>query len=179
MSDRLNGKVAVVTGGGAGQGAAVAGAFAAEGAAVAVVDGTCLRCHNDTRLRGNLSLQSFEVANAIDGALGASVLGLMQDFVFHDTGLAERLQTFVPEQAKLIFFPGDEQPTRIFRDPQELGRELRNKWGESGDLEAFRTDEAKVVSYLQDGYREARPPSIAEAESVLGKTLSALWIKDS
>ena len=38
MPDRLDGKVAVVTGGGAGQGAAVAGAFAAEGAAVAIVD---------------------------------------------------------------------------------------------------------------------------------------------
>ena len=28
--------------------------------------------------------------------LGASVLGLMQDFVFEETGLAHKLETFVP-----------------------------------------------------------------------------------
>src|SRR5215218_1488648 len=33
-------------------------------------------------------------------ALGASVLGLMQDFVFRETGLAERLETYVPDQPK-------------------------------------------------------------------------------
>ncbi len=33
-------------------------------------------------------------------ALGASVLGLMQDFVFEETGLASRVQAFVPEQIK-------------------------------------------------------------------------------
>ena len=38
-------------------------------------------------------------------ALGASVLGLMQDFVFEQTGLSRRLQTFVPEHPKLVFFP--------------------------------------------------------------------------
>ena len=46
-------------------------------------------------------------------ALGASVLGLMQDFVFAETGLANRLQTFVPEHAKFIYFPGDNEPTWI------------------------------------------------------------------
>jgi phytoene dehydrogenase-like protein len=29
-------------------------------------------------------------------ALGASVLGLMPDFIFRETGLAERLETYVP-----------------------------------------------------------------------------------
>lgn len=43
-------------------------------------------------------------------ALGASVLGLMQDFVFRDTGLADRLETFVPSHPKYIFFPGDDEP---------------------------------------------------------------------
>ena len=46
-------------------------------------------------------------------ALGASVLGLMQDFVFEQTGLSSRLQTFVPLHPKYIFFPGDHEPARI------------------------------------------------------------------
>ena len=33
-------------------------------------------------------------------ALGASVLGLMQEFVFRETGLAGRLQTYVPDEPK-------------------------------------------------------------------------------
>src|SRR6185503_11491916 len=38
-------------------------------------------------------------------ALGASVLGLMQEFVFRETGLASRLETFVPDHAKRVYFP--------------------------------------------------------------------------
>ena len=109
-------------------------------------------------------------------ALGASVLGLMQDFVFEETGLANNLQTFVPEHPKFVHFPGDDEPAWIYRDPAELDRELASKWGESGDVEAFRADEAKVVSFLQDGYVNAMPPTIAEAKSVLGDALTGLWI---
>lgn len=112
-------------------------------------------------------------------ALGASVLGLMQDFVFQETGLADRLRTFVPTRPKLIYFDGDAEPTRIFRDPRELGKELAKKWGERGDLVAFREDGARVINYLQDGYRTARPPSLAEAEQQLGKDLVRLWITGS
>ncbi|MDA0679698.1 MAG: NAD(P)/FAD-dependent oxidoreductase [Proteobacteria bacterium] len=112
-------------------------------------------------------------------ALGASVLGLMQDFVFDETGLSSRLQTFVPEHPKFIFFPGDKEPTWIFRDPVELDRELARKWGEKGDVEAFREDEAKVVSFLQEGYVNATPPSLDEAKEVLGDTLTKLWISGS
>ena len=104
-----------------------------------------------------------EVAT-IDGvtqhyALGASVLGLMQNFVFEETGLSSRLQAFVPEHPKFVHFPGDDEPAWIYRDPTELDRELANKWGEQGDVEAFRTDEAKVVRFLQDGYVNATPPA--------------------
>jgi len=35
-------------------------------------------------------------------ALGASVLGLMQEFVFRETGLGSRLETFVPDHAKRV-----------------------------------------------------------------------------
>lgn len=112
-------------------------------------------------------------------ALGASVLGLMQDFVFEQTGLADRLQTFVPEHPKAVFFPGDTEPTWIYRNPAELDRELAEKWGECGAVEAFRADEAKVVEYLQRGYADARPPSLDEARSELGGTLTDLWVSGS
>ena len=109
-------------------------------------------------------------------ALGASVLGLMQDFIFEETGLAKRLQSYVPQHPKFVFFPGDDDPACIFRNPAELDRELAGKWGEHGDVEAFRADEGRVVSFLQDGYVNATPPSISEAKRVLGDTLTDLWI---
>ncbi|MDZ7644910.1 MAG: NAD(P)/FAD-dependent oxidoreductase [Woeseiaceae bacterium] len=120
----------------------------------------------------------------IDGAthpyaLGASVLGLMQSFVFEETGLAGRLRTFAPTHPKFIHFPGDDEPAWIYREPAALDRELAAKWGENGDADAFRADEAKVVRYLQNGYANARPPTLAEAKSVLGETLTSLWITGS
>ena len=123
-----------------------------------------------------------EVAD-IDGvrqpyALGASVLGLMQDFVFHETGLADRLRTFVPTHPKLVFFPGD-GATRIYRNPQELDQELAEKWRERGAVEAFRADESRVVTFLQKGYRDAIPPSLSDAAEMLGQTLTDLWISGS
>jgi phytoene dehydrogenase-like protein len=109
-------------------------------------------------------------------ALGASALGLMQDFVFERTGLSSRLQTFVPEHPKLVFFPGDTEPAWIHREAARLDRELANKWGENGEVEAFRADGAKVVRFFQAGYVNARPPTIDDAKAVLGETLADLWI---
>ena len=124
-----------------------------------------------------------EVAS-VDGveehyALGASVLGLMQDFVFEQTGLSDRLRTFVPDHPKLVYFPGDDEPTWIYRDPAELDKEMENKWGEHGDVEAFRADEARVVQFLQEGYRNARPPTLDDARTELGEALTDLWISGS
>ncbi len=109
-------------------------------------------------------------------ALGASVLGLMQDFVFRDTGLAKRLDTHVPEHAKRVHFPDGAASAWIFRDARALERELATKWGESGDVAAFRADEASVVAYLRDGYRTAIPPTLETAKARLGETLTKLWI---
>ena len=112
-------------------------------------------------------------------ALGASVLGLMQDFVFEETGLASRLETYVPDHAKLVFFPGDIEPTWIHRDPSMLDKELADKWGERGDVEGFRADEAAVVTFLQQGYRKAIPPTLDRVRSAIGNTLTDLWITGS
>jgi phytoene dehydrogenase-like protein len=112
-------------------------------------------------------------------ALGASVLGLMQDFVFRETGLADRLQTYVPDQAKRVYFPDDSASAWIYRDPGQLQRELADRWGERGDVAGFRADESRVIAYLQDGYRRAVPPSLTEARSTLGVDLTRLWITGS
>lgn len=112
-------------------------------------------------------------------ALGASVLGLMQDFVFAETGLADRLRTFVSTHPKLIHFPGDSEPAWIYGDAAELGRELAEKWGERGAVEEFLRDEARVVAFLQQGYRDGVPPSLDQAVTELGRELTELWISGS
>ena len=115
----------------------------------------------------------------LDYAHGASVLGLMQDFVFQETGLAARLQAFAPTHPKLVHFAGHDEPIWIWREPELLDREFEEKFGERGDAVAFRTDEAKVVDFLQRGYRDARPPTLASAEAALGADLTRLWITGS
>ena len=112
-------------------------------------------------------------------ALGASVLGMMQDFIFQETGLVKRLETFEPKLAKRVYFPSVDASAWIYRDPHELDRELKSRWGERGDVAGFRSDEARVVAYLQEGYRTATPPNLAAARDRLGDTLTRLWISGS
>ncbi len=114
-----------------------------------------------------------------DYALGASVLGLMQEFVWRETGLADRLQGWAPKHPKLVHFPYANQPTWIYRDASQLDREFADKWGERGDLAAFRADEDRVVRFLQAGYRTGRPPSVEDAVAELGADLTRLWITGS
>ena len=114
-----------------------------------------------------------------DYALGASTLGLMQDFVWRETGLADRLQGWAVTHPDLVFFPGIEQPTRIYDDASQAAREFADKWGEQGDLAAFRTDEDRVVRFLQAGYRAGQLPSVADAVAELGADLASLWITGS
>src|SRR5262245_56495632 len=53
-------------------------------------------------------------------ALGASVLGLMPDFIFEETGLSRRLATFVPDHPKRVHFPDPAASVWIHRDGGEL-----------------------------------------------------------
>ncbi|MFT5134571.1 MAG: phytoene dehydrogenase-like protein [Gammaproteobacteria bacterium] len=130
---------------------------------------------------GGACVSETVVVNGIqqDYALGASTLGLMQDFVWQETGLGDRLQTWVPDQAEIVFFPGDQQPTRFVADAKQSTLELAERWGEQGDLAAFQRDQDRVVCFLQAGYRAARPPSVDDARAELGADLTALWITGS
>ncbi|MBS0580627.1 MAG: NAD(P)/FAD-dependent oxidoreductase [Proteobacteria bacterium] len=112
-------------------------------------------------------------------AHGASVLGLMQDFVFQETGLSARVRTYAPTHPKLIHFPGLDAPVWIWREPERLDREFEEKFGERGDAVAFRADEERVVDFLRQGYRDARPPTLADAEAALGTELARRWITGS
>jgi phytoene dehydrogenase-like protein len=111
-----------------------------------------------------------------DYALGASTLGLMQDFVWQETGLADRLQIWATRHPDLVWFPGDEHPARLYGDADMAAREFADRWGEQGDVAAYAADEDRVVRFLQDGYRAARPPTVEDAEEVLGADLASLWI---
>ena len=112
-------------------------------------------------------------------ALGASVLGLMPDFIFRETGLADRLATHVPQHAKRVHFPDPAADAWIHRDGNELEQELAARWGERGDVAGFRADEARVVAFLQHGYRTATPPDLDAARQHLGSELTRLWITGS
>ncbi|MEM7348173.1 MAG: FAD-dependent oxidoreductase [Chloroflexota bacterium] len=114
-----------------------------------------------------------------DYALGASTLGLMQDFVWRETGLADRLQGWAPSHPDLVFFPDSEHPARIYNDTPQLSRELAEKWGEQGDLGAYEVDLDRVVRFLQSGYRAGQPPTVHDAITALGADLTALWITGS
>ena len=112
----------------------------------------------------------------VDYPLGATVLGLMQDFVFKATGLSKIVTIGAPEHLNEYRFAGDSSPTFLPRDIKELSHLLQQRWGEHGDLEAFEHDAGRVIAFLQEGYRTGHAPSVGEAASVLGKDLTRLWI---
>ncbi len=114
-----------------------------------------------------------------DYALGATTLGLMQDYVWRETGLADRLQGWAVTHPNLVFFPGIKKPALIYDNVPQAARELADKWGEQGNLAAFRADQYRVVRFLQAGYRAGQPPRLDETVAELGADLTALWITGS
>ena len=110
---------------------------------------------------------------------GATVLGLMQKFVFEETGLSKRLSVFAPNYEKAIYSTTGQEEFSIPRDPALLAKELLTKLDEKGDVEGFRRDETYVVKYLQKGYRNAQVPTLESAVQELGSKLTSLWITGS
>jgi phytoene dehydrogenase-like protein len=110
---------------------------------------------------------------------GASVLGLMQDFVFEETGLAKCVSVFAPQHPPIVYFESDSRTTVFHDDVHVLKSELRDKWNEQGDIESFVSDREKIRRFLIDGFKSARVPTIGEANLTLGKKLTQLWIEGS
>ena len=115
----------------------------------------------------------------IDFAQGATVLGMMPNFIYKETGLSKKIKTFCPENPKLVYFENDTNPTRIYRDITLLEKELKDKWNEKGDVKAFRNDENKVIEFIQKIYKDGTPPNLDQAFNEIGKELTKLWIKGS
>ena len=115
----------------------------------------------------------------IDFAYGATVLGMMQDFVFNDTGLSKKVYGYYPKTPKLVFFKDEKVSTKIFQDHKHLELELKNRWGETGKVNEFREDENKVIDFIQNLYKNALSPSIELAEKELGTELTKLWVTGS
>jgi len=112
-------------------------------------------------------------------ACGASVLGFMQDFVFRETGLADKLTVYTPQHPAVVYFEGDDAPCYLYDDVEQRAAETREKWGETGDIRGFARDLDRVVRFLCDGYRKAEVPTIESAEKHLGCAMTELWISGS
>jgi len=115
----------------------------------------------------------------IDFAYGPTVLGMMPDFIFSETGLDKSIETFYPKTPKLVYFPNSKNSVKIFQNHNELEIELDKEWGEKGDILGFRNDENKVIDFIQHLYKNAISPSSDIAENFLGKNLTDLWIRGS
>ena len=99
----------------------------------------------------------------IDYAYGATVLGMMPNFIFNETGLSKNVKIFAPKHPKLVYFPDSKVSTRIYQDYKKLDKEIKNKWGEKGNLESFRMDEDKVVDFIREGCRKGETPTLEKA----------------
>ena len=115
----------------------------------------------------------------IEFAYGATVLGMMPDFIFEETGLIKKVQGYYPKTPKLVYFGTEEKSTKIYQDHNKLEEELKQKWGENGKVNEFRNDENKVVKFIQKLYKDGTSPSIELANNYLGKDLTNLWISGS
>ena len=112
----------------------------------------------------------------IDFAYGATVLGMMPKFIFNETGLVNEVEIFYPKTPKLVYFKDEDDSTKIFQDPIELEKELKDKWEEKGRINDFRNDENKVIKFIQKLYREAKTPTVEIAYKNLGREIADLWV---
>lgn len=110
---------------------------------------------------------------------GASAFGFMQDFVFQETGLADRVIVGAPEHPEVVYFEGDKRPCFLYEDIDLLKQEWKNKWQEEGDVEGFFQDLELVRNFLIAKFRQAVVPTLACASNELGFELTKRWIAGS
>ena len=127
---------------------------------------------------GGACIKDSEVIEGkkIDFAYGATVLGMMPEFIFKETGLSKEIVGFYPKTPKLVYFRDQQGSTKIFQDSIELEKELKEKWGEEGRINDFRSDENKVIKFIQKLYKEAITPTVEIAYKELGKEIADLWV---
>ena len=110
---------------------------------------------------------------------GASVFGMMQDFIFRETGLDQQLAVHRAVAPSLVYFHDEPTPLQSHADPAAFAAEARTQWGEAGDLAGYEQDLDRVCAFLIAGYREAAPPSWSAAVATLGESLAHRWIAGS
>src|SRR5262249_4604845 len=71
---------------------------------------------------------------------GATVLGVMQDFIFRETGLSDALSVFSPQHPEIVYCNSHAEPCILYRDVDELKQEMKAKWGEQGKIDQFFSD---------------------------------------
>src|SRR6516165_7013445 len=78
---------------------------------------------------------------------GASVLGMMQRFVFKETGLADKVDIRSPRCPEIVYFAGEE-PFLVPDNDGDLAAEVKARWGENGRVVAFLEDLEHVAAFL-------------------------------
>ncbi len=109
---------------------------------------------------------------------GASAFGFMQEFVFEETGLSKRVTVGAPEHPEVVYFDGCE-PCLLYEDIHLLKQELKEKWGEEGNVEGFFDDMSQVRNFLIANFKKGKVPTIAKARRRLGLSLAKRWISGS
>lgn len=110
---------------------------------------------------------------------GASVLGMMQEFVFEETGLSQEIEIATPNCPEMVYFNDCDEPFFSPDLEHARGKQALKRWGETGRVAAFGRDLDKVVAFLRKRYRAGLPPTLREAEAMLGRQKTALWITGS
>lgn len=107
----------------------------------------------------------------------ATTLGFMQDFVFEESGLAQKIELMQPKHPPVAWHESLNAPCILYDDIDNLKRELKTKWKETGAVAEFMNDLETVRAFLINGYRAAEFPDIDKARSVLGAQLCQRWIE--
>jgi phytoene dehydrogenase-like protein len=110
---------------------------------------------------------------------GASIFGMMQDFIFQDTGLDRQLPVHLSKSPALVYFNDEPTPLEAHGDSDAFLAEARVKWAEAGDVLGYDRDLSRVCAFLIAGYREAKTPSWEEAVAALGEGLARRFIAGS
>ncbi len=136
--------------------AAIAHDFSADTIPQAIVDGVCARCHNDVRLRGNLSLEGFDVEGADNAEVAEKMIRKLRAGMMPPPGtrrpaeadllrLVETLEAGVDAVAAANPNPGARSFQRLNR--AEYERSIRDLLGLEIDASAYLPSETVSAGF--------------------------------